>query len=68
MITMDTEVADLPNLKPETFFVRQAWKVLLGTCLLIGLFGVSDMVSGASDLQKGEKVLMHSLTGTSWND
>jgi hypothetical protein len=41
---------------------------LLGTCLLIGLFGVSDMVSGASDLQKGEKVLMHSLTGTSWND
>jgi cytochrome bd-type quinol oxidase subunit 2 len=41
---------------------------LLGTCILVGLYGVSDMVNGASDLQKGEKVLMHSLTGTSWND
>lgn len=41
---------------------------MLGVSLIIGLFGVMDMVGGASDLQKGETVLMHSLTGTSWKD
>lgn len=54
--------------KTETFFERHAWKVLLGVSLLLGIFGVGDMVGGASDLQNGETVLMHSLTGMSWNE
>jgi hypothetical protein len=47
---------------------RHAWNVLLGVILLLGFFGVSDMVGGASDLQNGETVLMHSITGMSWNE
>ena len=54
--------------KTEAFFERHAWKVLLGVSLIIGIFGVGDMVGGASDLQNGETVMMHSLTGTSWNE
>jgi hypothetical protein len=65
---MTTKGAYLHNMMAETFFERHAWKVLLGVSLLIGFFGVTDMVGGASDLQKGETVLMHSLTGTSWNE
>ncbi|MCL4562382.1 MAG: hypothetical protein M1281_17440 [Chloroflexi bacterium] len=65
---MTTQVAAPPDTKTETFFERQAWKILLGVIVLIGFFGIGDMLGGASDLQKGETVLMHSLTGTSWND
>ena len=65
---MGTGIGGLSNLKTESFLVRHAWKALLGISLLIGFFGVTDMVGGASDLQNGETVLMHSLTGTSWND
>ena len=41
---------------------------MLAVILLIGSFGVGDMVGGASDLQNGETVFMHSITGMSWND
>jgi hypothetical protein len=54
--------------KTEVFFDRHAWKILFCVSLIIGFFGVGDMVGGASDLQNGETVLMHSLTGMSWND
>lgn len=50
------------------FFDRHAWKILLAVILLIGFFGMSDMVGGATDLQNGETILMHSLTGKSWDD
>jgi hypothetical protein len=33
---------------------------------MIALFGVSDKVMGAADLQNGEAILMHSLAGVSW--
>lgn len=49
--------------KYETFFERHAWQVLLGLSMVIGLFGIDDMINGASDLQTGETVLMHSVTG-----
>lgn len=65
---MTTQVAGFPTTKIETFFGRQAWKILLGVCLMIGFFGLTDLAGGASDLQKGETVLMHSLTDMSWND
>ncbi len=51
-----------------TFVERHAWKVLLAISAIVGLFGVSDMLTGAADLQNGETVLMHSLTGVSWNE
>src|SRR5512141_1437810 len=52
----------------EKFFERHAWKVLLGLSIIIGIFGIGDMFNGAADLQAGETVLMHSITGTSWNE
>ena len=65
---MITKVASHANSKAETFFERHTWKVLLGISLVIGLFGVGDMLGGAADLQNGETVMMHSLTGMSWNE
>lgn len=62
---------DRINLRPakaETFFERHAWIVLLVVILFIGFFGVGDMLDGASNLQNGETVFMHSLTGMSWNE
>jgi hypothetical protein len=64
---MMTYVTSLANSKTTTFFERHVWKVLFALSLVIGIFGVSDMLGGASDLQNGETILMHSLTGTSWN-
>jgi hypothetical protein len=51
-----------------TLFERHSWKVLAGLILVIGSFGVGDMLHGAADLQSGETVLMHSVTRTSWNE
>ena len=51
-----------------TWFERAAWIGLLAVSAIIGVFGVGDMLGGASDLQNGETVLMHSLTGQSWNE
>ncbi len=65
---MTTQLTNLSSAKTEPFFERHAWKVLLGVSLLVGFFGVGDMVGGASDLQNGESVFMHSITGTSWNE
>jgi hypothetical protein len=65
---METKIVGLNTTWSEPFFDRHAWKVLLLVSLLIGFFGVSDMVGGASDLQNGETVLMHSITGMSWNE
>lgn len=49
-----------------TFFERHTWKILLGVCVIIGLFGLMDMSTGAADLQNGEQALMHSQTNMSW--
>lgn len=65
---MTTKLAGLTNSRTETFFERHAWKVLLGVSLILGIFGLGDMVGSASDLQNGETVLMHSLTGMSWDE
>jgi len=65
---MTTNVASLSNTKTETFFVHHAWEILLVVILFIGFFGVSDMVGGASGLQSGETVFMHSITGMTWNE
>jgi hypothetical protein len=65
---MTTEPAGLANSNTETLFERHAWKVLLGVSLVIGIFGMGDMLGGAADLQNGETVMMHSLTGMSWNE
>ncbi len=55
------------SLARQNRFERHGWKVLTGLSIIIGLFGISDMFGGASDLQAGEAVLMQSVTGTSWN-
>ena len=65
---MTTNAASHVHSEAETFFERHAWKVILGVILLIGYFGVGDMIKGAADLQSGETVYMHSVTGMSWND
>ena len=41
---------------------------MLGVSLIVGFFGVGDMLSGASDLQNGETILMHSVTDMSGNE
>ena len=51
-----------------TWFERMAWIGLLAVSAIIGVFGVGDMLGGARDLQNGETVMMHSLTGLSWNE
>lgn len=63
---MTTDISSLTRGKTEPFFERHAWKALMAVSLIIGFFGVSDMVGGAADLQQGETVLMHSLTGMRW--
>ena len=65
---MTIEVIGLNSTKAEPFFERHAWKVLLGVNLLVGFFGIGDMLGGASDLQNGETIMMHSLTDMSWNE
>jgi len=65
---MTTITRDLGTTRAEPFFDRHAWKILLGVILLVGYFGVGDMIGGASNLQYGETVYMHSITGMSWND
>ena len=65
---MTTALPALANSKPESFFERHAWKVLLGVSIVLGLFGLMDMGGGAADLQNGETVLMHSLTDMSWQE
>ena len=54
--------------KTETLFVRHGWEILIAVSFILGIFGVSDMVGGASDLQNGETVFMHSITGMRWNE
>jgi hypothetical protein len=65
---MEVKLASRKNTRAETFIERNAWKGLLLVILFIGFFGISDMVGGASDLQAGETVFMHSITGMSWNE
>jgi len=64
---MTTTIARINSTADGTFFVRHAWKILLGVIVLIGFFGVGDMFGGASDLQNGEKVYMTGVTGMTWN-
>jgi len=63
-----TKIIDQTSVREGSFFDRHAWKILSGVMLIIGFFGVTDILGGASDLQNGETVLMHSITGMSWND
>ncbi len=65
---MTTTAVGLSKSESETFFERHAWKILLCVSLLIGFFGAGDMVEGASNLQNGETIFMHSITGMSWNE
>ena len=65
---MTTKLASFSHVKTEPFFERHAWKILLSVSLLIGFFGVNDLVGGAAVLQNVESVLMHSITGLSWNE
>jgi hypothetical protein len=51
-----------------SFLERNAWIILAGVILMIGFFGIGDMLDGASGLQDGEKVYMTSVTGITWNE
>jgi hypothetical protein len=65
---MSTKVADLNNRMSQSFFERHAWILLLVVILLLSLNGLSDITMGGSELQTGETVFMHSITGISWNE
>jgi hypothetical protein len=65
---MVTKTSGVSIAKSEPWIVRQTWKVMLAISLILGLFGVMDMSSGAANFQNGETVLMHSLSGTSWDE
>ena len=65
---MSSATMPFTNQKPESFFERHAWKVLLGLSIVIGLFGIGDMRGGASELQTDESVLMQSITRMTWNE
>ncbi|TFH37638.1 MAG: hypothetical protein E4G99_02015 [Anaerolineales bacterium] len=49
---MTAEVNSYLHIKKEPFFYRHAWKVLLGMSLLIGYFGVSDMLGRLGSLER----------------
>lgn len=65
---MSKAIESPTNLKTERFFERHAWKVFLGLSLVIGLFGVGDMIAGGSTFQSGEAVTMQGITGMSWEE
>jgi hypothetical protein len=58
----------LRNHPTETLPERHAWKVLLSLSVIVGMFGVSDMMVGGSTYQDGESVLMQGVTGTTWQE
>ena len=65
---MTTKVVGLSKSRPETFIERYAWILLLVVILLLTLNGLSDLSMGGAELQTGETVLMHSITGMSWDE
>lgn len=65
---MTANATHLSPARTETFFERHAWIGLLVVIFFIGLFGIGDLLDGASNLQNGETVFMHNLTGTSWDE
>jgi hypothetical protein len=65
---MTTNVVGLINSRSETFLERRSWILLLVVILLLSLNGLSDITMGGSELQTGETVFMHSITGISWNE
>jgi hypothetical protein len=63
---MTTISKNLSKTRTEPIFERHAWKILLVVIIITALFGLSDIFGGANDLQNGETVFMHSVTGMSW--
>jgi len=51
-----------------TFGEKHAWNGLLALCLLMGFFGIGDIIAGGTSLRGGESVLMHSISRISWDE
>lgn len=56
------------NQRSDTFFERHAWKMFLGLSLLIVVFGLGDIFSGAASFQSGEAPTMQGITGMTWQE
>jgi hypothetical protein len=65
---LTTIAKNLSKTRTEPIFERHAWKILLVVIIITGLFGLSDIFGSANELQNGETVFMHSVTGMSWNE
>jgi hypothetical protein len=50
--------------KTETFFERHSWKVLFVISVLVGLFGIGDIVQGMS----ADPAIANSITGIPWEE
>jgi hypothetical protein len=50
--------------KTETFFERHSWKVFLLISIIIGLFGIGDIMQGMS----ADPAIANSITGVVWGE
>lgn len=50
--------------KTENFFERHSWKVLLVMSIIVGLFGIGDIVQGMS----ADPAIANSITGVAWTE
>jgi hypothetical protein len=65
---MSNAILSSTHPETETFFARHTWKVFLGLSIVVGLFGVGDMLDGGWTFQSGETVTMQRITGMTWEE
>ena len=50
--------------KTETFFERHSWKVFLVISIILGLFGIGDIMQGMT----ADPAIANSITGVAWEE
>ena len=50
--------------KTESFFERHSWKVLFLISIIVGLFGLGDIIQGMS----ADSAIANSITGVAWGE
>lgn len=51
-------------IQTETFFERHSWKVFLLISIIVGLFGIGDIIQGMS----ADPAIATSITGVAWEE